>query len=179
MQPENGGAGFNTKTHHQVDGSNGNSEMREEVGRGGGLFVANTTRCHRLSSLTCTCKSRIFAQQEFDSCWMFLVDRRAYTCHIRVSHSQCIGPSARLVEPDVQIILPIHPLPSLASANWRIFAPCEESDSRMVFISKVVGSFPGRSGDVFLSILYVLNNALKAKKSVWKSVYLFPRYVNF
>ena len=83
MQPENGGAGFNTKTHHQVDGSNGNSEMREEVGRGGGLFVANTTRCHRLSSLTCTCKSRIFAQQEFDSCWMFLVDRRAYTCHIR------------------------------------------------------------------------------------------------
>ena len=96
-----------------------------------------------------------------------------------VSHSQCIVPSARLVEPDVQIILPIHPLPSLASANWRIFAPCKESDSRMVFISKVVGSFPGRSGDVFLSILYVLNNALKAKKSVWKSVYLFPRYVNF
>ena len=34
----------------------------------------------------------------------------------------------------------------------------------MIFISKVAGSFPGRSGGVFLSILYVLNNALKAKK---------------
>ena len=54
--------------------------MREEVGE---LFVVNTTRHHRSSSLACKCKSRIFAQQELNSCWvMFLVDRRAYTCRI-------------------------------------------------------------------------------------------------
>ena len=54
--------------------------MREEVGK---LFVANTTRRRRSSSLACKCKLRIFAQQEFNSCWlMFLVDRWAYTCHI-------------------------------------------------------------------------------------------------
>ena len=49
----------------------------------GELFVANTTRRRRSSSLACKCKSMIFAQQELNSCWvMFLVDRRAYTCRI-------------------------------------------------------------------------------------------------
>ena len=35
----------------------------------------------------------------------------------------------------MQIISLIHPLPSLASANWRIFAPCEESDFHIVLLS--------------------------------------------
>ena len=96
-QPEDGGAGFNTKTHHQVDGSNGNGEMREEGG-GGALFVANTNRRHRSSSFTCTCKSRIFAQQELNSCWvMFLVDRWAYTCRI--------SPSTRLFNQTCRVFL--------------------------------------------------------------------------
>ena len=33
-QPEDRGAGLNAKTHHQVNGSNGNGEMRE---KGGGV----------------------------------------------------------------------------------------------------------------------------------------------
>ena len=57
---------------------------------------------------------------------------------------------------DVQSILPIHPLPSLASANWRIFTPCEESDSHIVFISKALGSFPGHLGYLlFVDFLYI------------------------
>ena len=28
-QPKDGGAGFDTRTHHRVDGSNGNGEMRK------------------------------------------------------------------------------------------------------------------------------------------------------
>ena len=43
------------------------------------------------------------------------------------------------VQPDMQIISPIHPPPSLASASQRIFAPCEESDSSMVLISRARG----------------------------------------
>ena len=31
-QPKDGRAGFDTRTNHQVDGSKGNGEMREEVG---------------------------------------------------------------------------------------------------------------------------------------------------
>jgi len=55
----------------------------------------------------------------------FLVDSRAYTCLISDAF--------------VQIISPMHPLPSLASANQRIFTSCEESDSRMVFASNARG----------------------------------------
>ena len=57
-QPEDGGAGFNTKTRHQVDGSNGNGEMR---GVGCSSRIPTAATVH--SPLTCTCKSRIFAQQ--------------------------------------------------------------------------------------------------------------------
>ena len=81
MQPMDGRAGFDTKTytHHRVGGSNRNAKCE----RRGGLFVANATHHRRSSSLACKCKSRIFAQQELNSCWvMFLVDRRAYTCRI-------------------------------------------------------------------------------------------------
>ena len=34
---------------------------------------------------------------------------------------------------------PIDPPPSLVSASWSIFAPCEESDSRTVLTSKARG----------------------------------------
>ena len=40
------------------------------------------------------------------------------------------------VQPDVHIISLIHPPPSLANASRSIFTPCEESDSRMVLISR-------------------------------------------
>ena len=65
---------------YHVNDPNGKGEMREEVW---GLFVANTTRQYHPFSLACTCESKIFAQQEFNSYWvMFLVDRQAYTCRI-------------------------------------------------------------------------------------------------
>ena len=41
--------------------------MREEVGE---LFVMNSARRGRSSSLARKCKSRIFIQQEFNSCWV-------------------------------------------------------------------------------------------------------------
>ena len=39
----------------------------------------------------------------------------------------------------MQIISLIHPPPSFASVSWSIFAPCEESDSRMVLLSNERG----------------------------------------
>ena len=44
-------------------------------------------------------------------------------------------PSCTSVQPDVQI-LRIHAPPSLASTSRRMFVPCEESNSRMVLISR-------------------------------------------
>ena len=57
---------------------------------------------------------------------------------IRVAVAAC-QPICASVQPDVQIS-PIHPPHSLASVSWRIFAPCEESDSHMVLISNARGA---------------------------------------
>ena len=61
---------------------------------------------------------------------MFLVDRRAYTCRISDALPHLHVCSTRRADYFA------YSSPSLASANWRIFAPCKESDSRMAFISK-------------------------------------------
>jgi len=64
----------------------------------------------------------------------------------------------------MQSISSIHPLPSLASANWRIFTPCEESDSRMVFILKASDSFPGRSGYFMFVDCVCIKQPIEGKK---------------
>ena len=77
----------------------------------------------------------MFAQQEYNSCWVLLfVDIRA---HMHRS-------SAALAHLHVWLnrradYCAYSSPPSLASASRRILALCEESDSRMVLISRQIG----------------------------------------
>jgi len=119
-------------------------------------------------------RRRMFAQQGSNSCWVQLfVNRGAHT-------RRSVSPSARLFNQMCRFRLFILLPHSFASASRRIFAPCEESDSRMVLISKARGaecaatavhSPPGMSVQpdipVFVSALPPLS--AKAKRMFFRS----------
>ena len=76
-------------------------------------------------------RRRMLTQQESNFCWVQLfVDKGAYTHRSSGALAHLHVCSTR--RPDY---FATYPPPSLASASRRIFAPCEESDSRTVLIS--------------------------------------------
>ena len=102
-QPKAGRAGFDTRTHRRVDGSKGNGEVREEVA---GVVHREYHPPRPFFLPRSQMQVRDFRSAGVNSRWvMFLVDRRAYTCRISDALAICMS-----VQPDVQIISPIHPL---------------------------------------------------------------------